>query len=150
MRVRTCLAFIGIVSLIIVLLANMPQLTACPSDRLPHENERTFSAVRVDVRPWQGRHETYGTFHVPAQYANNDLYTAWLNLSWLSEKFDDIAPEPFPSIVIDPKEEAYYSKLVYFPTRTALWFLLTGRFGDLNSPCHWQLTISEKSKQSNG
>ena len=38
----------------------------------------------------------------------------------------------------------YYLKQTHVPTRLALWFLVSGMFGDLRTPCHWTLVIKER------
>ena len=40
----------------------------------------------------------------------------------------------------------YNNNRTYIPTRTALWFLPTGRFDDLKTPCHWWLVIADRTE----
>ena len=61
--------------------------------------------------------------------------------------FTEELPETSPeggNIYDDRVDLGHYNKRVYLPTRTALWFLLTGRFGDLKMPCHWWLVIADR------
>jgi hypothetical protein len=142
--VRTLLILTIVASLALILLVNVPPLTDCHLRGVSTEKERWISASKVVVRPWRGRHHTYGIFHVPVEYAYNPLYVARLKLDGLNEEFSDIDPEDREDRPEQSRDPAYYNKLVYVPTRTALWFLLTGRFGDFNTPCHWWLIIADR------
>ena len=85
----------------------------------------------------------YGMFSVPDQYRRDDLYTAKLMIQGITEEFPETSPEGGDSYngLAEPE---HYIKRVYLPTRTALWFLLTGRFGDLRTSCHWWLVIADR------
>jgi hypothetical protein len=85
----------------------------------------------------------YGMFSVPDQYRHNRPYTARLIIQGFTEEFPETSPEG-EDIYNGRAETGYYNKRIYLPTRTALWFLLTGRFGDLKRSCHWWLVIADR------
>lgn len=85
----------------------------------------------------------YGIFSVPDQYRRDRLYTARLMIQGFPEEFPETSPEG-RDIYNGRAEPGHYIKVLYLPTRTALWFLLTGRFGDLKTPCHWWLVIADR------
>jgi hypothetical protein len=125
-------------------LFNMPPLTDCYSESPVVGKEYGFRATQTVVQPWQGQHHVYGTFSVPDQYRHDRLYTAILKIQGFSEELPDTSPEGGDSYN-GRAEPGHYIKRVYLPTRTALWFLLTGRFGDLKMPCHWWLVIADRA-----
>lgn len=86
----------------------------------------------------------YGMFSVPDQYRRDDLYTARLMIQGFADEFPESSPEG-GDIDIGRAKPGYYNKRVYLPTRTALWVLLTGRFGDLRMSCHWWLVIAGRT-----
>jgi len=135
----SCLALLATA----IVLVNLPPLTACRSEAPVAAKQYWFRATRTVVQPWRGPHHVYGIFTVPDRYWRDRLYTARLIIQGFTEDFPETSPE---GGVIDngPAEPGHYIKRVYLPTRTALWFLLTGRFGDLNTSCHWWLVISDR------
>jgi hypothetical protein len=82
-------------------------------------------------------------FIVPDQYRRDRLYRARLMIQGFTEELSDTSPEGGVSYN-GRAEPGHYIKRIYLPTRTALWFLLTGRFGDLKTPCHWRLVIADR------
>ena len=85
----------------------------------------------------------YGMFSVPDKYKRDRLYTARLTIEGFMEEFSETSPEG-GDIFNGRSAAGHYMKRVYLPTRTALWFLLTGRFGDLKTTCHWWLVIADR------
>jgi hypothetical protein len=124
-------------------LLNMPPLTDCRSEAPVETEQHWFSATQTVVEPWQGRHHVYGAFSVPDQYRRDRLYRAKLVIQGFSQEFAEVSPEG-GDIDNGRAEPGHYIKRVYLPTRTALWFLVTGRFGDLKMPCHWWLVIADR------
>ena len=124
-------------------LFNMPPLTDCRSEAPVEAGQRWFSATQTVVEPWQGQHHVYGMFIVPDQYRRDRLYRARLMIQGFTEELSDTSPEGGVSYN-GRAEPGHYIKRIYLPTRTALWFLLTGRFGDLKTPCHWRLVIADR------
>lgn len=87
----------------------------------------------------------FGTFMLPKQYKFDHLYTARLVIEGFDTDFIAGSPED-EDTQGNRTQPDYYSKTVYLSTRTALWFLLTGRFGDLSMACHWWLVITERNR----
>ena len=125
------------------LLVNIPPLTDCRSEAPATAKQYWFRAAQTVVQPWRGQHHVYGMFSVPDQYSRDRLYTARLIIQGLTEEFPESSPKG-GVIYNDRAEAGHYMKRVYLPTRTALWFLLTGRFGELKMPCHWWLVIADR------
>lgn len=100
-------------------------------------------ATEIVVQPWRGEHHVYGVFTIPVRYRDQCRYTAELKIYGLSAGFPDITSGAGNAYDEQANRE-HYLKRVYFPTRMAFWFLLTGRFGDLTTPCHWWLAIVEQ------
>ena len=82
-------------------------------------------------------------FEVPEQYKYDHLYSAKLMIQGFDAEFIAGSSEDEDSSVAVARS-GYYAKRVYVSTRTALWFLVTGRFGDLRTPCHWWLVLKDK------
>jgi hypothetical protein len=85
----------------------------------------------------------YGIFSVPDKYKRDRLYTSRLMIAGFNEEFPETSPEG-GDIYNGRAEPGHYIKRVHLSTRTALWFLLTGRFGDLKTSCHWWLVIADR------
>jgi hypothetical protein len=135
----SCLALLAMAIVLVI----MPPLTDCRSEAPVTAKQYWFRATQTVVQPWRGSHHTYGIFSVPYQYKRHRLYTARLIIQGFIEEFPESSPEG--GVIYDGRAEpGHYMKLVYLPTRTALWFLLTGRFGDLKAPCHWWLVIADR------
>jgi hypothetical protein len=121
-------------------LVNMPPLTECRSETQVAAKQYWFRATQTVVQPWRGPHHVYGIFTIPAHYKFDHLYTAKLTIQGTTAQ---LSPEG-EDIYSGRAEPGHYIKRVYLPTRTALWFLLNGRFGDLRMPCHWLLVIADR------
>lgn len=122
-------------------LINVPPLTGCGLEHPVTSKEYWFRATQTVVQPWRGPHHVYGLFNVPEQYEREDLYTARLMIQGFTEEFPETSPEG-EDIYDDQAEPGHYIKRIYLPTRTALWFALTGRFGDLVTTCHWWVALA--------
>ena len=105
-----------------------------------------FQASQVVAEPWLGPHHVYGTFIIPKQYKFDHLYTAKLMIHGTPAEFQAGSPEDEDTHSGQP-EPGFYVKRVYLSTRTAVWFLLTGQFGDLKASCHWWLVIKDRVRQ---
>ena len=123
------------------MLINVPPLTECGSEPPVQTKQYWFRAERTYVQPWRGPHHVYGLFTVPNQYKFHHLYAATLSIQGVETEFTAGSPEGSDDTVIT--KPGYYTKRVYISTRTALWFLATGRFGDLRMPCHWWLVLTD-------
>ena len=128
----------------VLALVNAPPLTDCSSETPAGSSKHWFRAIQTVAQPWRGPHHVYGVFSVPDQYRRDRLYTAKLVIQGFTEEFPETSPEG--RIYSGRAETGHYIKRVYLPTRTAVWFLLTGRFGDLKTPCHWWLVIADRMR----
>jgi hypothetical protein len=126
-----------------IVLINMPSLTGCRSEAPVAAKQYWFRPTQTVVQPWLGPHHVYGMFSVPNQYRRDDLYTARLMIEGFADDFPETSPEG-GDIDTGQVKPGHYNKRVYLPTRTALWFVLTGRFGDLNTSCHWWFVIADR------
>lgn len=138
--------FIGVVTITGVatlLLINAPPLTQCRSEVSVDPKEYRVPALETVVQPWKGRHHVYGMFVIPEPYKYDHLYTTKLIIQGFETEFIAGSPED-----VDPHTKVvkpgYYVKRVHVSTRTALWFLFTGRFGDLRTSCHWWLILRDR------
>jgi hypothetical protein len=125
------------------ILLNMPPLTDCCSEAPVIVGQHWIRATQTVIQPWQGQHHVYGTFSLPDQYWRDRLYRARLKIQGFTEELPDTSPEGGDNDN-GRAEPGHYIKRVYLSTRTALWFLVTGRFGDLKMHCHWWLVIANR------
>jgi len=123
---------------------NALPIVPCQEQGTSRSNEHKFQAITVVVRPWNGQHHVYGVFRIPQEFKHDRLYSAALSIDGLPANFSAGSPEDEAYDTI-AAEYGFYLKRAYIPTRTALWFLVTGRFGDLRTACHWWLVFTEKS-----
>lgn len=120
-----------------------PPLTACSPVDPGHSQESRFQAVDVVIQPWKGRHHVYGLFIIPDRFKYHRLYAVRLRIEGIDAEFSAGSPEneegdsrvPLPG---------YFLRRAYLPTRTALWFVITGQFRNLQVPCHWWLVFVER------
>ena len=136
----------SVVCLLVALagLANLLSSISCATEPPFTSKHYQVRASRVVVEPWRGRHHVYGVFAVPLQYRRHRLYTAKLKLEGFNEEFPEISPEA-GRIYDTATEPRHYVMRVNFPTRTALWYIVLGRFHDLAAPCHWWLLIEDRA-----
>lgn len=136
--VTACIPLVSVIG-----LASMPPLTECNLGPPTNSRDQIFQAHYVVVQPWKGPHHVYGIFSLPVQYRRDRLYAARLVILGVAEDLQAISPELGPADW-SSSEASHYMMRVQFQTRKALWILLTGRFGDLQSACHWWLVIAER------
>jgi hypothetical protein len=113
----------------------------CGPPAAPAPNLYRIAPAKVVVRPWYGPHHVYGIFVVPDRF-NSQKYTATVAI----EDFESPVRRRLPEksyVDATLARPGHYLRRVYVPTRVALWFLLTGRFGDLRTPCHWELVFAD-------
>lgn len=135
---RWIIASILVGSLIVVWQANREPRDPCDSRLTMHPGERRFVPLQVVAQPWKGRHHVYGVFEIPVEYRVHRLYSVRLTIGGEETVFAAGSPEN-EEFTETPSIEGVFIRRAYVPTRTAVWFLLTGRFGNLNSVCHWSL-----------
>ena len=130
--------------LLAVVLVNMPPATECMSSPPVTEHQYWVRASKVVAQPWRGRHQVYGIFTISEQFKFDHLYKASLTIQGIDAEFKAGSPEDEESANVTT-ESGYYTKRVYLSTRTALWFLVTGRFGNVRTACHWWLVIASRA-----
>ena len=127
----------------VILLVNAPPSTKCTPEVSPDPKEYRVPARDTVAQPWKGRHQVYGVFEIPEGYKYDHLYSAKLLIQGFQTEFNAGSSEDAdPSV--GTTRSGYYTKRVYLSTRTALWFLMTGRFGDLRTSCHWWLVLKDR------
>ncbi|MEI6428027.1 MAG: hypothetical protein WCO45_06495 [Pseudanabaena sp. ELA607] len=125
-------------------LFNLPPDQVCPnltSSKANSKKHLIIPASKLYITPWAGQHRVYGLFLVPNQYKFNPHYISYLivinpdEMNPIDEtstlaKYDDlVAPQ------------GYYISRNYLTTRQSLGYIMTGRSGDLQQPCQWQMHI---------
>lgn len=124
-------------------LADRPPTTNCNDRSWLNSSDDVIFASKVVDTPWYGRHNVYGVFVIPTQYRDTG-YSATVIVRGVKEH---TVLSPRPTIehgVIIANVPDRYVKHAHIHTRVALWFLLTGHFGDLRATCNWALVITKK------
>lgn len=104
-----------------------------------YSNESTH-AVKVIVKPWQGRHKTYGIFLLPNNYKPerliifNTIEAGRASRCW----HKNLASQA--EIAGISIQSGYYPVRVYMKTRIALLLIIMGYKSQLKQPPNWQLT----------
>jgi hypothetical protein len=133
----------------VIVQANAPPLTDCKTESPINPKEYRVQAIQTVAQPWLGPHHVYGIFMIPEQYKYDHLYSAVLTIQGFENHFTSGSSEDEDPQAVRAKP-GYYVKRVNVSTRTALWFLLTGRFGDLRMSCHWWLVLVDRGWQPTG
>ena len=127
-------------------LLNKPPTTNCGAEAPADSKIHTIHPTKVVVQPWQGRHQIYGIFVVPNRYRDERRYAAALNVRGVTGLSVTNGSAEYGSEDEISGGPGHYVKRGYIPTRVALWFLFTGRFGDLRAPCHWTLGFVHRAQ----
>lgn len=128
----------------LLILLNMPSFASCRANAPTTAGEHWFQATQVVVQPWMGPHHVYGVFKISEKYKFHHLYSNRLIIDGVRAEFSGGSPED-ENVDLGSPGPGFYLKLVYIPTRDALWLLMTGRFGELGRLCHWWLVFVEKA-----
>ena len=123
-------------------LLSKPPISDCATGRLT--GKQKIHATKVVVRPWLGRHQVYGVFMVPLQYRSGKRYTGTISIQSFTEEFIPDWHQVQRIDGVNPKP-GYYLVQGYLPTRIALWFVFTGQFGDILTPCNWSLELVKRT-----
>ena len=136
------LVFVTVMVLTTVWLAHRPPTTNCNDRSWLNASDSVF-ATRVVVEPWFGRHNVYGVFVIPSQYRDKD-YSTTVIVRGVKEH-SDLSPRLTREhgIIIAGVPDRYV-RHSHIRSRIALWFLLTGHFGDIQSTCNWALVFTDK------
>ena len=101
----------------------------------------TVWAKAVVAKPWLGPHHVYGIFMVPGRFLHRrDRATLSVGEYRVAVDFRQSRASLNSEATIQP---GHYGKRVHIPTRVGLKFLVTGRLGDLRTPCTWSIRIEE-------
>ncbi len=130
-----------------VWLANRPPRGPCAALDASESGSHAFPALKVIARPWFGPHHVYGIFVVPDQYAR----ASYAETVKVRNYEETLSRSRFPrpqqvENIVAPR--GHYVKRSYVSTRVALWFLVTGRFGDLRRTCNWTLVFTERTPRA--
>lgn len=138
----TFVVLLVIVGMLAALLSN-PPTHDCVTDR--STDTQKIHPAKVVVEPWLGQHHVFGIFMVPLLYRSGRIYSGRITVQSFTEDFilDWHQIQSVEDLVVEP---GYYLVQAYLPTRVALWFIITGQFGELRSPCNWTLEFRERSK----
>jgi hypothetical protein len=102
-----------------------------------------IAPARIVVRPWLGPHHVYGIFIVPDRFRNS-RYSATLAVHDFHAPLIRNLKRDRPYVDPTLSRPGHYLERAYVPTRVALRFLVSGRFGDLRTPCEWQLAFHDR------
>lgn len=130
--------------LLLIWLVNRAPVGSCEEAVKNAPGERKFRPVQVVVEPWKGQHHVYGLFKIPKEYKHHRRYGVSLIIEGIETTFSAGSSENEEQGEGGVESE-FYTRRAYIPTRTALWFLLAGRFRELKSPCHWLLIYVERT-----
>jgi hypothetical protein len=124
-------------------LADRPPTTNCSDGSWLNSNKHVILASKVVVHPWYGPHHVYGYFVIPAHYSDTG-YSATVTVRGVKDPaaLSEGSVNFHGDIV--PTELGHYVKHAHVRTRVALWFLMTGHFGDLRATCNWALVFTKK------
>jgi|CXWL01.1.fsa_nt_gi hypothetical protein len=138
----TFVVLLVIVGTLAALLSN-PSAHDCATDR--SSDPQKIHAAKVVVEPWLGQHHVFGIFMVPLQYRGGRVYSGRITVQSFTAEFipDQHQIQSVEDLVAEP---GYYLVQGYLPTRVALWFIITGQFGELRSLCNWTLEFRERTK----
>jgi hypothetical protein len=140
---RTSAGAIALVICMIAWLANRQPTAACGSSALSDSSVHEIQPARVVVHPWLGRHHVYGIFVVPNQFRDR-RYSAILAVHDFQAPLIRNLKRDRPYVDPTLSRPGHYLERAYVPTRVALRFLVSGRFGDLRTPCEWQLAFHDR------
>jgi len=101
--------------------------------------------ARIVVRPWLGPHHVYGIFVVPNRFWDR-RFSATLAVQDFRAPLIRNLKKDKPYVDPTLSRPGHYLERAYVPTRVALRFLVSGRFGDLRTPCEWQLAFRERPR----
>lgn len=135
-----------VTGLVITWLINRGPVSPCDNLLAARYGKHRFVPLQLVVQPWKGPHHVYGVFKIPRQYKVHRLYSATLIIEGTETVFAAGSPEN-EEVAESVTAEEYYIRRAYIPTRIALWFLFTGRFGNLKSECHWSLIYADRRVQ---
>jgi hypothetical protein len=131
-------------------LASRPPAANCSDGTLPGPNRHVILASKVVVHPWYGPHHAYGIFLIPDQYRDK-RYSATVTVLGVREPTALPESSVLPGgrsvnvhgddIMIEPGQHVVHA---HIRTRLAVWYLVTGQFGDLRATCNWAVALGSE------
>ncbi|PZO43474.1 MAG: hypothetical protein DCF19_05925 [Pseudanabaena frigida] len=101
-------------------------------------NRLEFHPIKIVVEPWRGEHNVYGIFAIPLQYKDIS-YRSKMLVKGTDNAWDATPTDGVKYGLTTP--EGYFLLVSFFRTRLTLWYLVTGRFKELQQPCNWKLYL---------
>ena len=135
-----CIVAVGVVTA--GWLSNESPSGPCQREVARAPGESAFHPILVVVEPWKGQHHVYGLFKIPRKYKHHRRYGVSLLIEGVETTFAAGSSENEEQEDAGVESE-FYTRKAYLPTRTALWFLITGKLVELRNPCHWVLIYTE-------
>jgi hypothetical protein len=123
-------------------------LSPCPDSILKSFKDasknpsQTIHPSRVVIEPWEGRHNVYGIFVLPAGYQPNGFFALNVEGSPTYCGTITVLPYSFKGISTQPGERV---AIGYLRTRTAMWLITKGKRDALQQPRNWVLQGGKQS-----
>jgi hypothetical protein len=143
MPIRTTAGGLVLAAGMTVWLAMRAPTAGCESSAPADSSVHEIAAAKIVVRPWLGPHHVYGVFVVPNRFRDR-RYSATLAVRDFNAPLIRNLKRDRPYIDAALSRPGHYLERAYVPTRVALRFLVSGRFGDLRTACEWQLAFRER------
>lgn len=118
-------------------------LSWCPDGILTSSDYSTekIRASKIIVEPWEGRHNVYGIFVLPAGYQAKRFFAVSVDGPNPYCGIITILDQPAYGVGIQPGERIAIGHL---RTRTALWLLTQGKQEALKQPSNWVLRAEKQ------
>ena len=142
---RTITGGVAFVIAIASWLAIREPTGSCESSTPRDSGVPAIAAATIVVRPWLGPHHVYGIFVVPDQFRDR-RYSATLEVCDFTAPLIRNLKRDKPYIDPALNVPGHYLERAYVPTRVALRFFVSGRFGDLRTSGEWQLAFHERQR----
>jgi hypothetical protein len=112
-------------------------------------NIESIGAIKVVVKPWYGRHNTYGIFLLQNNYKPERLIVFNSIEAGKASRCWDKNLASQTEIAGISIQSGYYPVRVYMKTRIALLLIIWGYKNQLEQPLNWQLTYQDRRKKIN-
>jgi hypothetical protein len=106
----------------------------------PQELTQTIHPAKVLVRPWDGRHQVYGVFVLPAGYHANEFFQVSLKDTGSYCGGVSLITTSDYGVSVQPGERIALGLL---RTRTSMWLIAQGKRDQLKQPGNWVLQIEK-------
>lgn len=129
-------------------LAERPPTTSCDDRSWLHSGDTVVFASQVVIKPWYGRHHVYGVFVIPDEYRDKEYSGTMIVRGVEAQERLSARPTTEHGIIIAGVPDRFV-RHAHVRSRIAWWFLLTGRFGDLQATCNWAVVLTDKKRSAN-